>query len=184
LKQIPNALTLLRLVLVPLIAARLLERDYEAALWLLLACAATDLADGGLARRLHCESRFGSVADPVADKLTVLTVTGLLAVQQWLPLWFAGLVLSRDLIIVGGALAYHLRCGHVDMAPTRLSKANTALQLALLCATLLHAADILSAGWWRGALLWATAATVLASGTQYVLLWSRKALQDGDQAAR
>lgn len=177
LRLLPNAITLLRAVLIPAIAIALYLRDYDAALLLFVLCALGDFIDGWLARALDVRTRFGAIADPLADKLTMLTVTLLLAWQQWLPWWFALLVVSRDVVIVGGALAYHLHVGHVEMAPTRLSKLNTALEFAFLAGVLSLAAQITGDGpWWR-VLLWTTTLTIVASGTQYVVQWSRKALQ-------
>jgi cardiolipin synthase (CMP-forming) len=177
LRFLPNAITLLRAVLIPVIAFALVVRDYDTALLLFVLCALGDFIDGWIARVLDVRTRFGAIADPLADKLTMLTVTLLLAWQQWLPWWFAALVVSRDVIIVTGALAYHLHVGHVEMAPTRLSKLNTGLEFAFLAGVLSLAAGITTDGaWWR-VLLWTTALTIVASGAQYVVLWSRKALQ-------
>lgn len=177
LRLLPNAITLLRAVLIPVIAFALYLRDYDAALLLFVLCALGDLIDGWMARALDVRTRFGAIADPLADKLTMLTVTLLLAWLQWLPWWFALLVVTRDVVIVCGALAYHLHVGHVEMSPTRLSKLNTGLEFAFLTGVLSLAAGITSDGaWWR-VLLWTTTLTIVASGSQYVVLWSRKALQ-------
>ncbi|MFN7780468.1 MAG: CDP-alcohol phosphatidyltransferase family protein, partial [Betaproteobacteria bacterium] len=140
-----------------------------------LLCALGDLLDGWLARRLDQRSRFGAIADPLADKLTMLTVALLLAWHGLLPWWFAALVVLRDATIVAGAAAYHFTVERVEMAPTRLSKLNTALEFVLLAAVLAQAA-----GWFAapaalaGAVL-LTTATIVASGVHYVVSWSVKA---------
>jgi cardiolipin synthase len=105
----------------------------------------------------------------------MLVVTVLLAWQGWLPWWFALLVVLRDVIIVAGALAYHYRVGHVDMAPTRLSKANTLFEFVLLAGVLALAAELIDAGAWLRVLLGVCTATVIASGVQYVVVYARRA---------
>ncbi len=182
--NLPNLLTLLRLALIPALIWALLTRDYDIALTLFVVSALSDLADGWIARRFNLLTRFGAVADPLADKLTMLTVTLLLASQQWLPWWIAVAVVTRDLVIVGGALAYHFLIGHVDMAPSRLSKFNTALEFVLLAAVLAVGAGVLDDGAWLPVLTWTVLATIVLSGMQYVLVWSRRARQQRRAAAR
>ncbi|MFN7777772.1 MAG: CDP-alcohol phosphatidyltransferase family protein, partial [Betaproteobacteria bacterium] len=77
--NLPNAITVVRALLIPAIGGLLVVRDYHSALVLFLLCALGDLLDGWLARRLDQRSRFGAIADPLADKLTMLTVALLLA---------------------------------------------------------------------------------------------------------
>jgi cardiolipin synthase len=173
--NLPNAITLVRALLIPVIGGLLWTRAYDSALMLFLCCAIGDLADGLLARRLNQRTRFGAIADPLADKLTMLTVTLLLAVQGLLPLWFAALVILRDVVIVAGALAYHYRVGPVEVAPTRLSKLNTALEFVLLAAVLAQAAGWFAAPAALTLLLGLTTATVVGSGLHYVLAWTAKA---------
>ncbi len=178
-KQLPNAITVLRAALVPLLAWLLLQRDYASALLLFLASGFSDFADGWIARRFDLRTRFGAIADPLADKLTMLTVAVLLATQGSLPWWFALLVIGRDLVIVAGATAYHVAIGEVEMAPIRVSKINTALEFAFLGSVLALAAGLLGKGAWYPGLLYATAVTIIASGASYVIAWSRKAMRRG-----
>jgi len=175
--NLPNAITLLRFGLVPFIAWQLHRGDATTTLWLFIVSALSDWADGVLARRWQQQTRFGAVADPLADKLTMFTVTLLLTLQQALPLWFALALVLRDLLIVGGALAFRLVVGELEMAPTRLSKLNTALQFLLLLAVLAERAGAVPGGRWLDMLLWATFVTIVLSGAQYVAAWSSKALR-------
>lgn len=175
LRHLPNAITLLRAVLIPLIAFSLLRHNYGTALLLFAACALSDFVDGRLARRFNVRSRFGAIADPLADKLAMFTVTVLLAWHGWLPWWFALLVVARDLMIVGGAIAYHFLVGRVEIAPTGLSKLNTALEFTLLTSVLAMAAGVLDEGPWWLMLLWVTTATIVLSGVHYAVVWGRKA---------
>jgi cardiolipin synthase len=183
-RQLPNAITVLRAALVPLLAWLLLERDYGSALMLFVALGLSDLADGLIARRFGLRTRFGAIADPLADKLAMLTSVLLLAQQGWLPWWFALLVIGRDALIVGGALAYHVLIGHVDMAPTRLSKANTALEFLFIASVLALGAGHFGEGAWYPAFLSITSLTVVASGLQYVYVWGRRAAHERRSATR
>jgi cardiolipin synthase len=183
-RHLPNAITVLRAALIPLLAWLLVQGDYGTAVLLFVVSGLSDLADGWLARRFDLRTRFGAVADPLADKLTMLTVAVLLAVQGWLPWWFTLLVVGRDLLIVAGAAAYHFTIGEVEMAPSWISKLNTALEFACLAGVLALAAGRLDDGPWHPALLYVTAATVVASGVSYVLVWSRKAMRSGGAATR
>jgi cardiolipin synthase len=173
--NLPNAITVVRALLIPAIGALLVVRDFHSALVLFLLCAVGDLADGILARRLNQRTRFGAIADPLADKLTMLTVALLLAWQGLLPWWFAALVVLRDATIVAGAIAYHVMVERFEMAPTRLSKLNTALEFVLLAAVLAQAAGWFAAPATLHGLLLLTTATLVASGVHYVVSWTAKA---------
>jgi len=175
LRQLPNAITVLRIALVPVLALLLIERDYALAFVVLLASAVSDWIDGTLARRFDARTRFGAVADPVADKLTMLTLAVLLVLQGLIPWWLAAAIVLRDSIIVGGALAYHRRVGPVEMKPSTLSKLNTALAFVALAAVLGDAAGLLALQPWEPALFAAVVATVVASGVHYVWVWSGRA---------
>jgi cardiolipin synthase len=154
---------------------QLLQGEYATAFWLFVVSALSDLADGMVARRWHQRTRFGAVADPIADKLTMLTVTILLTFDLHLPWWFAVAVVARDLLIVSGAVAYHFLVGRVEMAPSGLSKLNTALEFLLLASFLAVGAGTVEGGLWLRTLLLATLGTIVLSGAHYVLVWSRRA---------
>jgi cardiolipin synthase len=175
-RHVPNALTLLRILLIPVLVMLLLRQQYEAAFGLFFISAVSDFADGVIARRWNAHTRFGAIADPVADKLTMLAVTLALAAQGLLPLWLAAAIVIRDLVIVGGAVAYHFVVGRYDMAPTLASKLNTALQFLLLAMVLGNAAGILGVESVLPVLTGMLMVTIVASGTQYVWVWARKAL--------
>ena len=173
--NLPNAITLLRFALVPVISLLVLQGDYGVAIVLFVVSALSDLADGMIARHWNRRTRFGSIADPLADKLMILAVTLLLALQHGLPWIFALAVVLRDVLIVGGAIAYHLLIGPAEMAPSPISRLNTALEFMLLLAVLAIFAGLVPDGAWRHVLLLATLSTVILSGGHYVLVWSRKA---------
>ncbi len=175
LAQIPNLLSALRILLVVPIVALLLQRDFEGALLLFALAGVSDGLDGWLARRYGWFSRLGSVLDPVADKLLLVSSYLVLGALGLLPWWLVVAVLGRDLVIVAGAVAYHYLVGPYDMAPSLLSKVNTALQILLVLVVV--ADQVLG---WLGpvalqALFWGVLATTVASGVNYVLVWGWRA---------
>jgi CDP-diacylglycerol--glycerol-3-phosphate 3-phosphatidyltransferase len=102
---LPNALTVLRLALIPLFVALYLsagDGSSWAAGWVFLVAGVTDQVDGFLARRWHVESQFGRLADPLADRLMIDAAAILLALEGKLPWWAAAIVVGRDALLVGG----------------------------------------------------------------------------------
>lgn len=181
--NVPNALTVLRGALAPVILWLILRHDDLAAIALLATSAATDFLDGALARRWNQRTRFGAVADPLADKLTVGVVVLALAAQGSLPAWLAAAVLLRDAVILAGALAFKLHIGTLDIRPNAVSKLNTTLVFLLLLAAMATRADLVPPGHWLRALELAVALTVAISGVQYVWQWGRKAAHARRQGA-
>lgn len=175
-RHLPNLITALRFVLIPVLALLLVEQRYVPAFAVFVVSAISDFADGYLARRWGVRTRFGAIADPLADKLTMLTVTLVLAAQALVPLWLAAAIVMRDLVIVAGAVAFHFLVGRVEMAPTWLSKLNTVLEFGVLSALLADAAQAIEVTAWLPPLFVFVTATIVGSGVQYVWVWSRKAL--------
>jgi cardiolipin synthase (CMP-forming) len=175
-RHIPNALTLLRFLLIPVLVVLLAQRSYDVAFVVFFLSALSDFADGVIARHWNARTRFGAIADPLADKLTMLAVTLTLAVLGLLPLWLVAAIVVRDLVIVGGALAYHYMVGRYDMAPTLLSKLNTAIEFLTLATVLGSAAGIFDASAAIPVLFALLMVTIVASGVQYVWVWGRRAI--------
>ena len=174
--NVPNSITLIRLGLVPAMAYYLADEAYEIALPIFLVAALSDLADGYIARKFKLVSTFGATLDPIADKLSMLVATVLLAWQTLLPLWLAVAIVARDIIIVVGAVAFILVRGRLDIAPTRLSKINTFIEFAVLLLVMVSAAGWIETGAWMPIVFVIVFITVVASGAQYVCLWGRKAV--------
>lgn len=174
-RHLPNLITLLRLGLVPVVAVTIANGAFAAALAAFLLAAVSDFADGWIARRFGLTSRLGALLDPVADKLSMFVATVALAWHGLVPPWLAIAIVARDVVIVAGAAAYRLVRGELDIAPTRLSKLNTVVEFAVLLVALLAGAGWIARGEWLPPLFVLTLATVVASGAQYVWLWSRKA---------
>jgi cardiolipin synthase len=165
--NLPNAITLARLCAVPAAVWLVLHDDFPAAFWLFVAAGASDAVDGWLARR-YGPTAVGTVLDPVADKLLLVSMYVTLAAVRELPDWLAILVVFRDLLIVGGVLVLGLSGQKVAIHPLLVSKLNTVLQIVLVALVLAMAAT----GWkWpviTEALSWVVAASTFASGAAYV----------------
>lgn len=181
--NIPNLLTLARVLSAPTLAWLILRDNYLLALYVFLGAAATDALDGFLARHLHQETEFGAALDPLADKLIGLTVLILLTLQHWIPLWLTLAVVVRDSVIVAGAFAYHRLFGELEIRPPALGKLHIFLMFIVLLATLAHAAKWPSIApwlpWAHGVLLISALATLV----QYVWLWGRKAEREAARRA-
>ncbi|HZV53661.1 MAG TPA: CDP-alcohol phosphatidyltransferase family protein [Rhodocyclaceae bacterium] len=176
---LPNLITIARVLLIPVVAFLLLDHDYKLAFAVFLAAAVGDWVDGFLARRLNQMSQLGAVLDPVADKMTMMIVAILMSAQGLLPIWLAVVIVLRDAVIVAGAITYRFVVGHIEMAPTRLSKANTFLEFGVLALVMAQAGQLVNAEAWLMFLFILLFASVLVSGAHYVWVWRRKAIENG-----
>ncbi len=128
---IANLITLLRLVLVPVIIWALLVDQQLMAFILFLFAGLSDAVDGAVARYFDQQSEFGTILDPIADKVMLVSVFIVLAYLGHLPLWLTILVVSRDLLIVFGVMLAFVLSKPVTIKPLWVSKTNTAMQIIL-----------------------------------------------------
>ena len=168
LRNLPNILTLLRILLVPVVILSLREGQYVSALVLFLLAGITDGLDGWIAKRFDCVSQLGTILDPVADKLLISSTFVMLVLLGDIPFWLVLMVVCRDVGIVGGYVILQLLGDVMVIQPTLLSKINTVLQIALVSGVLLvH-------GVWSGGavlvdvLIIAVTITTAASGLHYI----------------
>lgn len=168
-----NLLTIARLLAIGPILLALLADDAALAFWIFLAAAVSDAADGFIAKRLTGVSPLGTVLDPVADKLLLASLLVALAGHGTLPWWLVSLCLVRDALLVVGTLALRSANPGFEVAPSPLGKLCTLVQLLLVGAGL--AAMQVAPGLAPAVplLIWATAATVVASGAGYFGCWWR-----------
>ena len=168
LRQIPNALTLLRIALVVPFAVLVLRGEFVAALIILLVAALTDGLDGFLARYFHWRTVFGSIADPVADKFLLVTTyicLGLLDQMAW---WLVAVVVGRDLIIFSGAIAYWFLVGRYEGKPTLVSKLCTFCQIVVGIGVLAHLAFLPLPAWFFQTYPWVLLVLCTVSLAQYL----------------
>jgi cardiolipin synthase len=143
LMNVPNSLTLLRIVLIPVFVGLLIYEEYGYSLVILLVAALTDALDGTIARVSNQRTRLGAVLDPLADKLLLTSGFITLSVLHLVPLWTAILVVSRDMILMTGALLIRVTDSQVDLSPTMLGKGTTLLQVIYMIVVVVWA----SRGW-------------------------------------
>lgn len=172
--NLPNFLSFFRIFSVPLFIWLVMEGYAIEALWLFGLAGLTDALDGFIAKRFHMETELGRYLDPLADKLLLLSGFVTLTLLNLLPFWLTLLVVTRDVVIVGGALLYQVITGFLKIKPLWISKLNTVSQMALLLLVLWDAARA-ELGQWVEPFIWLTAVTTLISGGHYVFEWSRMA---------
>ena len=183
LRQIPNLITCVRILLIVPIAATLAHDRLGQAMLLLAAAAASDGADGFLAKRFGWRTQLGAVLDPAADKLLLATVYITLTMSGLVPPWLTAAVVGRGVIIVAGALAYRIWVGAVTVRPSVVSKLNTLFQLCFELAVIGARRFEFVPGWaiiLLGAVVLVTAAV---SGLDYVLTFGRLAYENRHAAA-
>jgi len=175
LRQLPNIISILRIILVVPTTWALLEERFQLGLILFAVAGISDALDGFLAKTFSWQSRLGGFLDPLADKL--LLVASFIAVgwKGLVPLWLVGLVILRDVVIVTGALTYHFRVGRFEAEPTFISKVNTAMQIALVLVVVVDKGLMAVAPWVITSLVGIVTLTTLVSGGNYVIDWSRRA---------
>jgi cardiolipin synthase (CMP-forming) len=126
LRTVPNALTALRIALVPVFLVSYLAGDLRLAVAVFLAAAVTDIADGTLARLLRQRTSLGAFLDPVADKLLAVTALAALVAHRRLPAWLLALALLRDAVVLTLLLlARHKGIPLAGASPSRLGKYAT-----------------------------------------------------------
>lgn len=169
--QIPNLLTLLRIVAVPGMVLLLREQAFDLAFYLFVLAGVTDGLDGFIAKRFGFVTRLGAILDPLADKLLLVTSFVMLANQEILPFWLPVVVVFRDLLIVSGYLVLQMLQETVQIKPTGISKVNTFLQISLVSAVLVDQAAWLDLGPGLEIMILAVLVTTVTSGLHYVWVW-------------
>jgi cardiolipin synthase len=167
--NIPNLLTLLRILLVPLVVILLMDGAYFAALLVFLFAGITDGLDGFLARLLEQKTLLGAYLDPLADKALIASSFVTLSILGFIPGWLTVLVITRDLMILLGISLLTLLSIPFEVRPVAVSKITTAFQLFTVFMVLLtknFAGEPLAP--LVGFLFWATAVLTVLSGLSYV----------------
>jgi cardiolipin synthase (CMP-forming) len=183
LRHLPNALTVLRMLLVIPLVWLINGGRYDAAVIIALIAGITDALDGWLAKHFAWQSWIGGIIDPIADKLMLIGCFVSLGLVGAHPEWLTMLVVGRDVLIVAGAVIYHYFIGRISGEPSLLSKINTCVQIVYVVLQLVnlstwiefpHAVIVFG--------IYLTAALAVASGLQYVVIWSAKAMHAQERA--
>ncbi len=165
--NLPNTLTLTRIVFIPLFVTSVIYNCYNYALYLFLFAALTDMLDGLIARIRNQKTALGTFLDPLADKFLLVTSFILFAIYHKVPVWLTITIISRDVIVVTGWVVIYLVYDTAKVEPSMLGKIAIAFQLILICYILLginlpKLPDI------RNYLIWITALFTILSALHYI----------------
>ena len=166
--NLPNSLTVLRILLVPVFVGLLLYGHYDAALITLLIAALTDILDGMVARITDQRTRLGEYLDPLADKLLLMSAIITLSVLNFIPVWVVIVVVSRDAILLAGTLIANLTETDIDISPTLLGKGTTLAQICYVIAVMLDVTGQVP-DFLVDPFLWVMVALTMGSGVHYLL---------------
>ena len=165
---IPNLITALRIILAPIFMIYLINDQCKSALVVFVICSVSDGADGMVARLFNQKSKLGSYLDPLADKLLLVATFIALSVRGFLPAWLTVLVISRDVMILLGAVVISLNKIEFHVTPSILSKINTCFQFITVIAVL--SKDFLSfPSTFYVFVYYTTAFFTISSGLHYLL---------------
>ena len=162
--NLPNVLTLLRILLVPVLVAALVQEggggDTLAAVVFVLA-SITDALDGWIARRQKSVSTFGKLMDPLADKLLVTAALVSLVSLDRVSAWVAMVIIAREFAVTG---LRQLAMEHGEVIPASIwGKIKTVAQVAMVLVLIL----VENSPAWVDALVWVTVAITVVSGADY-----------------
>jgi cardiolipin synthase len=127
--SLPNLITIARILLVPVMVWAIESDAMAVAFALFLAAGASDAVDGFLAKRFNMTSELGAYLDPLADKVLLVSIYVSLGIAEAIPRWLVILVVSRDLLIVGGVMLSWILGNPVTIKPLIVSKLNTVAQI-------------------------------------------------------
>lgn len=167
--NIPNMLTLLRIIMVPVLVILLIQGAYWMALMVFTLTSLTDALDGFLARQLNMQTELGAYLDPIADKALLTSCYVTLAITGGIPAWLAVLVISRDVFILLGILVLFLMSVPFEIKPAMISKVTTTFQIITIFFVLAaHSSMITQFYTLVTVLIWSTAFLTVASGLVYM----------------
>jgi len=171
--NLPNAITLGRLLSVPLTIWLIFAERYGTAFWVFVAAGFSDALDGYIAKRFNRRTRLGAVLDPAADKALLVGVYVTLGLAGQLPAWLVILVIIRDAMIVLGYIVIQTVAAPAQLGPLYISKINTAVQISLVVFVLARLGLGIEAGPASWVLIAMATATTVLSGCSYFVRWVR-----------
>jgi cardiolipin synthase len=135
--NLPNILTLMRILLIPLFVIFIINKHIEWALITFAIAGITDGIDGLIARITHQRTELGTYLDPIADKLLLSSGFITLAIIEIIPSWLTVIVITRDVIILLGILVMILTSYHPKIQPSLVSKVTTVFQTSTILLVLM-----------------------------------------------
>jgi cardiolipin synthase len=165
--NLPNYITLGRIVLIPFFINFMIYGYYGAALAVFAAACVTDALDGMIARITNQKTELGAFLDPMADKLLIISAFVTLVLLGMLPVWLVIIVVSRDVILVLGSMVIYFSGHEFKARPSLIGKVTTVLQFIVVTLSLVLK-NIGSDMVLMPVFIWTTAFFTIASGIQYV----------------
>ncbi|HKZ78730.1 MAG TPA: CDP-alcohol phosphatidyltransferase family protein [Pyrinomonadaceae bacterium] len=185
---VPNMLTVFRMVLIPVFVTFLLYQRFVWALVVFLLAGVTDGLDGLLARRFDQRSQLGTILDPIADKLMLVTAFVVLSLRSVfpqpvpnhlpIPFWVTVAVISRDVFIVVGAAAINVTTGFRGFRPSWLGKLSTTIQIISIAAIIFAASVPYGTGYYLPTIYTTVFSFALLSGLHYIFFASKLLNED------
>lgn len=167
--NIPNVLTIVRILLAPIFVLLLSRQLYPLALFVFAIAGLTDGLDGFIARYFNQRTALGAYLDPMADKMLLMSAYIVLVVLDVIPDWIAVIVIARDVIIVLGIAIFTMTERKYEVRPSIISKITTAAQIILVLLTLFDPMQTRLAGA-HLPLMWTTAGVTILSGLHYIYI--------------
>ena len=171
--SIPNLITLARILLVPVVVWAITSGEMPIAFLLFLAAGVSDAVDGFLAKRFGMATALGAYLDPLADKAMIVSIYVALGIGEAIPRWLVILVVSRDILIVGGIMLAWLVGNPLKIKPLLVSKLNTVAQIVFACVVLGSLGFNIETDMLKLVLMYLVAALTLLSVAAYVAEWVR-----------
>ncbi|MEP6742568.1 MAG: CDP-alcohol phosphatidyltransferase family protein [bacterium] len=185
---VPNMLTVFRMVLIPVFVTMLFYRRFTFALAVFVCAGLTDGLDGLLARRFDQRSQLGTVLDPIADKLMMVTAFIVLSMRGIfpppvpshlpVPFWVTIAVISRDVFIIVGAAAINIMTGFRGFRPSWLGKINTTVQIVAIAAIMFAASVPYYTGYYLPTVYATVFSFAILSGLHYIFFASKLLNED------
>ena len=169
--NLPNLITIGRILLVPVVVWAIGSGQMQIAFLVFLIAGVSDAVDGFLAKRLGLTSDLGAHLDPLADKVLIVSIYVALGITEAVPRWLVILVVSRDILIVGGVMLAWFLGKPILVKPVLVSKLNTVAQIVYACLVLAALAFGFTAETGERVLMVAVAVLTLASIGFYVREW-------------
>jgi cardiolipin synthase (CMP-forming) len=134
--NLPNLITLARILMVPVVVWAIASGEMGIAFLVFLLAGLSDAVDGFLAKRFGMTSDLGAHLDPLADKVLIVSIYVALGITEAIPRWIVILVVSRDFLIIGGLMLAWFIGKPMQVKPVLVSKLNTVAQIVLACLVL------------------------------------------------
>ena len=185
---VPNLLTIFRMVLIPVFVSLLFYQRFVIALAIFVVAGLTDGLDGLLARRFDQKSQLGTILDPIADKMMMVTSFIVLSMRSVfpqpvpshlpIPFWVTIAVISRDVFILVGAASINIVTGFRGFRPSWLGKINTTVQIVAIGAIMFAASVPYGTGYYLPTIYTTVFTFAVLSGAHYVFFVSKLLNED------